>query len=50
MKTVLTYDCECGESIYEDDSACINCEAPVDKSRLKEEEIADIKHATYANS
>lgn len=42
MKTVKTYRCDCGEDFYEDDANCCNCYAPIDKSKLKEEEIADI--------
>lgn len=50
MKTVLTYVCGCGEDVYEDDLACVGCAGPVRKDLLKEEEVADIKHAVYANS
>jgi hypothetical protein len=44
MKTVLTYRCECGEDFYEDDANCCNCYAPIDKSKLKSEEYAEITY------
>ncbi len=42
MKTIKTYKCECGEDFYEDDVMCIGCGNSIDKSKLKEVEIAEI--------
>lgn len=44
MKKIKTYQCECGEDFYEDDVNCVNCGKPIDKSKLKGEEFADIKY------
>ena len=44
MKTILTCRCECGEDFYEDDVNCCNCNAPIDKSKLKPEPYADITY------
>ena len=44
MKSIKTYQCECGEDFYEDDVNCLNCGEPIDKSKLKDEEVADIKY------
>ena len=44
MKTIKTYQCECGEDFYEDDVNCVNCRKPIDKTKLKNEEVADIKY------
>lgn len=44
MKTIKTYQCECGEDFYEDDISCVNCRKPIDKTKLKNEEVADIKY------
>lgn len=43
-RTIKTYRCECGEDFYEDDLNCVNCGKTIDKSKLKDEEIADIKY------
>lgn len=47
MKTIKTYQCECGEDFYEDDISCVNCRKPIDKTKLKNEEVADIKYTKY---
>jgi hypothetical protein len=44
MKTVKTYQCDCGEDFYEDDANCLNCGKPIDKSKLKDEKVTDIKY------
>jgi isopentenyldiphosphate isomerase len=47
MKTIKTYKCECGEDFYEDDVNCVNCRKLIDKTKLKNEEVADIKYTKY---
>lgn len=42
MLTVKTYQCGCGEDIYEDDHYCVNCLAPVHPHKFKEQEVAEI--------
>ena len=44
MRTIKTYACKCGEDFYEDDECCINCGEPIDKSKLVEQELMEIKH------
>lgn len=42
MTTVKCYDCICGEEIYEDDDACVNCGNIVDQSKFIEEPLYEI--------
>ena len=42
MKTIKTYECECGEDFYEDDTACLNCQRPIEKDKLKEIRVAEV--------
>lgn len=41
MKTILTYQCRCGEYFYENDTACLNCQRPIDRNKLREIEVAE---------
>ena len=43
MRTIKCYNCICGEDFYEDDAECINCGAPVDQSKFKEEQVVEIR-------
>lgn len=56
MKTIKTYQCNCGEDVYEDDRrvgghpefvTCINCGTDYHVSKLQEEEIADIHSESF---
>ena len=36
MDTIGCYDCFCGEEIYEDDEACVNCGNIADPSKFNQ--------------
>ena len=44
MRTIKTYTCKCGEDFYEDDECCVNCGDPIDRSKLVEQKLMEIKH------
>ncbi len=42
MKTIKTYECECGEDFYEDDTVCLNCQRLIEKGKLKEVRVVEV--------
>ena len=43
METIKLYRCTCGEDVYESDTNCVACNAPVDPTLFKEVPTNEIK-------